>query len=264
MSDKLTRKELKQPDAFQAAGAQASSWFQERQKAIGVAVAVVIVGGLGIGLASYLSGRGEENASKDLGATLRKVDRPVEEKPTPGDQNETEELPPFKSQKEKDEATEQALVQFRKDHGDTRASTTAELKLAQAQFRLGKFDEALTGYEDYLKHVGTDEPLRASALEGKGYVFEAKKDYEKALAAFEELGRENKTPFLEGMGPYHRARVLIEMGKKDEAAKELSNIPTQFPQTAAARLAQERLSQLVASGVAPPVVAPTPVATDAG
>src|SRR6478609_5492280 len=107
----MTRKELKQPDAFQVAGAQATGWFEERQKAILVAVAVVLLGGLGIGLASFLSGKGEENAAKALGAALRQVDRPVSETPVPAEAGAEDELPPFKTQKEKDEAIEKTLTE---------------------------------------------------------------------------------------------------------------------------------------------------------
>lgn len=261
MSDKLSRKELKQPDAFQVAGAQASSWFQERQKAIAIAVAVVILGGLGIGLLSYLSDRGEVQAAKDMGEAMKPMSRQVDANAAAANTEEGQE-PPFKSQTEKDQAIEKALSDFRHAHDGTRAATTAALPLAQAEFRLGKYDDALNGFEEFLKKAASEDPMRAAALEGKGYVYEAKKDYEKALTAFEQLGRENKSDFLAGMGPYHRARVLIEQGKKDDAAKELSQIPTQFPNTAAARMAQERLSSLIASGVAPPP--PVAAAFDAG
>ena len=71
MSDKLNRKELKQPDAFQAAGAQAQSWFQERQKAILIVLGVVLVAGLGIALASYLSTRSDQSAAKSFGSGQR-------------------------------------------------------------------------------------------------------------------------------------------------------------------------------------------------
>ncbi len=48
---------------------------------------------------------------------------------------------------------------------------------------------------------------------------------------------------------YHRARILILQGKKDEAAALLVKIPVDHPNTAAARLATERTSLLAAEGV---------------
>lgn len=264
MSDKLTRKELKQPDAFQAAGAQAQSWFHERQKAILIAVAVVVLGGLGVALATYLSTRSDQRAAKTFGEALAPLERPVVTGQTdmPPPAADSDEKPPFKSQQEKDEALVKSLTEFRGDHGSSKAAATAALALAQANFRLGKHDEALGGFDDFLKIAQNDDPLRAAALEGKGYVFEAKGDLDKALTAFEQLARENKTEFLTGMGSFHRARVLVAQGKKEEAAKEFSTIAQQHPNTAAARLSQERLSTLVAAGIRPPPVAP--LAADAG
>lgn len=262
MADKLTRKELKQPDAFQAAGAQAQSWFQERQKAILIVLGVILVGGLGVALATYLSNRSDQQAAKSFGDALKPLSREVaagESAPVVAEGED----PPFKSQKEKDEALVKALAEFKQQNSGSKAAATAAITLAQANFRLGKLDDALAGFDDYLKAAPTDDPLRAAALEGKGYVFEAKGDYDKALTAFEQLGRENKTEFLTGMGPYHRARVLLAQGKKDEAAKEFSSIAQQFPNTAAARMSQERLSSLVAAGVTPPIPQPM-VAADAG
>jgi hypothetical protein len=51
---------------------------------------------------------------------------------------------------------------------------------------------------------------------------------------------------------------MIEQGKKDEAAKLLSQIPGQFPDSAAANLAKERMAILASQGVKVPEVAPPP------
>src|SRR5579863_5941307 len=101
MSEKLSRKEMKAPDAFQKAGLEARSWLQERQRPL---TAVVVLGLLGLGgvaLASYVSGKNETEAAKDLGSDLRLISRPVEGH-TAGESTADES--PFKSEHEKDEA----------------------------------------------------------------------------------------------------------------------------------------------------------------
>ena len=45
------------------------------------------------------------------------------------------------------------------------------------------FAARLTAFDDYLKGSTADDPLRPTALEGKGYALEAKKDYDGAMAA---------------------------------------------------------------------------------
>lgn len=257
MSEKQSRKELKQPDAFQKSGSEAGEWVHQRQKMVAMAVGAMLVVGFGVSLVIWLSGRTESAASKDLGAALKVMGRPVEageksEPPEPGKE------PGYKSEKEKDEAIVKSLTDFRTRYGSSKAAATAALPLAQASFRLGKYDDALKAYDEYLKQVSPEDPLRATALEGQGYAHEAKGELDAAITAFDQLARENKTEFLSGMGLYHRARIFIIQGKKEEAAKQLSEIPAAAPNSAAARLAVDRLTLLAAEGVkVPPPVLPT-------
>ncbi len=264
MSDKMSRKELKQPDAFQKAGGEAGAWVVARQKMVAIGVVVVLALGFIAAVISWVSSRGESTASKDLGAALKVAGRPVDaaEKEKPATPAPGEE-PAFKSEKEKDEAVAKSLETFRAKHGSSRAAATAALPLAQASFRLGKYDDALKGYDEYLKAAALDDPLRATALEGQGYAHEAKGELDAAITAFDQLARENQTEFLNGMGLYHRARILILQGKKDEAAKQLSEIPAAAPNSSAARLATDRMALLAAEGVKVPPPA-LPAKADAG
>jgi tetratricopeptide (TPR) repeat protein len=261
MAEKMTRKEMKGPDAFLKAASEAREWFQARARSIVLLIVAALVVMGGISVASYLGNRTEGEASRDLGGDLRTLNRPVE-----GEAASPEALPdngpPFKSEKEKDEAIVQTLSAFRTKHPSTHAAASAALPQAQALYRLGRYDESLAAYDDYLKIAPPDDPLRAIALEGRGYCYEAKKQLDQAQATFEDLSRENRTEFLGGMGQYHSARVLIEEGKKDEAAKRLAEIPGSSPNTAAARLAQDRMSLLASEGVVIPTIKPP--AADAG
>jgi len=260
VTDKLTRKEMKAPDALQRAGQDAREWVQGRQRSLAIGIAVAFVGLSGAALVSYLSGKSEAAAAKELGQELQTLARPVDAAP-PADA--PAENPPFKTEKDKDEAIVKAMTDFRAQHGGTHANASAALPLAQALFRLQKYDESLAAFDDYLKIVPPDDPLRALALEGKGYCFEAKNQLDQALATFDELSRESKTEFMNGMGLYHRARVLIAQGKKTEAAAQLAEIPGSAPNTAAARLAQDRMNLLASQGVIIPPVAKPP-SLDAG
>jgi tetratricopeptide (TPR) repeat protein len=252
VADKMTRKELKGPDAFQRTGQEAREWVQTRARTLTIAVVVGLLALGGVALGSYLSGRTESDASKDLGSDLKLLGRPVDA--TPGAEANADN-PPFKTEREKDESIIKTLGEFRDKHRGTRAAASASLPMAQALYRLGRYDDALLAYDDYLHIASPDDSLRALAYEGRGYCYEAKKQLDQALAAFDQLSRENKTEFMNGMGLYHRARVLIEEGKKDEAAKQLAEIPGSAPNSAAARLAQDRMQLLASEGVIIPVVA---------
>lgn len=259
MSEKLTKKELKQPDAFQKAGTEASTWAVQHGRNVVIAVIAVFVIGLVAGLAHYFGDRSRGHAAKELGGALAILNRPVEGQPA----GEVSSGEPFKSAKEKDEALSKALSEFRAENPAGASAATAALTQGQALLRQGKPDEALAAYGDYLKQASPDDPLRAAGLEGKGYALEAKGQLDEALAAFDQMAKENRADFLKGMGLYHRARILILQGKKEEAAKQLSEIPAAAPSSAAARLATDRMGLLASEGIkVPPPSAPS--AADAG
>lgn len=251
----MSQKELKQPDAFQKAGVEASGWMQSHGKLVVALLAVALVGGAGVAVASYVGGRAEQKAAMALSSVLDSLDKPVSSTDSTSGS--------FKSETERLEATVKALTEFRSRYPQSRSALTAGFLVGQAFFRLNKWSEAATEFEAFLRSAPVDEPLRSQALEAKGYLFEAQGKLDEALMAFDTLARENKAEFMNGMGAYHRSRVLILQGKKEEAAKLLSTLPAMAPNSPAARLATERMAVLTAQGVVvpPPALPATP---DAG
>ncbi|MBN1206852.1 MAG: tetratricopeptide repeat protein [Myxococcaceae bacterium] len=262
----MTQRELKQPDAFQRVGAEARDWLIERQQLVVLAVGVVLVGGLVVALASYFSSRSEDKAAQELSRALKVLERPIMAMPegtqiTPMDGEEA----PFKSAQEQDQALVKALTEFRAAHKGTRSAATAALPLGKAEYRLGNHDGALAAFTDFLKDAPQNDPMRAAALEGQGYAYEAQQKYDQALGSFDEMSKVDASGYLEGMGQYHRARILILQGKKEDAAAVLVKLPVDHANTAAARLAAERTSLLAAEGVKiPPPPQPSTAKQDGG
>ena len=264
-SEKMKKQELSAPDAFQLYGAEASDWLMKRSQIISTAVAVLIVGGLIAALVQYFNNRGEEAAAKQLGQTLATLERPVVEgvplQPGPGED------PPFKSEKERDETTVKALTDFRAAHKGTDAAVTAALPLAKAEYRLGNYDGALAAFGEYTKEAPKNDPLLTSAYEGQGYAHEAKGQLDQALESFKQMDKVQAGEFMQGMGQYHQARILVAQGKKDEAAQLLADLKASQANAAAGRLATERLAVLAAQGVKVPEPKTPPAANltpDAG
>jgi tetratricopeptide (TPR) repeat protein len=214
--------------------------------------------GLALAIVSHLGEKAESHASSEFGSALRVLDREVNASATPKPNEE----PPFKSEDEKDSALINKLTSFRQANTGQKAATNAALPLAQALLRKGKADEALPLIEEFLKVAEANDPLRAAALEDRGYALESLKKYDDALAAFDQLAKENKSDFLKGMGLYHRARMLQLKGDAAGAAKQYSEVEAAAPNSAASRLAKDRMSLLASQGVAIPA-APAPV-LDAG
>ncbi len=264
-SEKMTKQELRAPDAFQLYGAEASDWLMKRSQIISTVATVLVLGGLIAALVQYFSNRTEERASKQLGQTLEVLERPVVEGDLPLQAPPGEE-PPFKTQQEKDQAIVKALGEFRAQNKGTDAAVTAALPLGKAEYRLGNHDGALTAFGEFIKDAPENDPLVVSAYEGQGYAHEAKGQLDQALEAFKGMAKVEAGDYLQGMGLYHQARILVQQGKKDEAAQVLVDLKTSQANTASGRLATERLAVLAAEGVKvpePKTTAPAPAATPA-
>jgi tetratricopeptide (TPR) repeat protein len=253
----MSRQELRAPDAFQRVGVEAEGWIaRNRNLVLGTAVAVLAIF-FAVMAARSVSQRREEKARTALGTAVGVLSRPVVADLPPGS---NEDPPPFKSEKERDEAAVAALSGVLSGYPGTKAALTATLPLAATEVRLGQLDPGITHYEAYLRDAPSTEPLRVAALDGLGHGREAKGELPQALDAYERMAREEGAGFEAGMGAFNRARVLAMMGKKQEAAQGFAELIAANPGTPAARMAQERLSALEAEGFKA-VVAPKP---DAG
>jgi tetratricopeptide (TPR) repeat protein len=256
MSYKDKQKELKQPDEFQKLGQEAVPWLEQNGRTVMMVTGGLLGVGLIMGVMSSMGARAEENASREFGAALRVLERPVNASATeakPGEEM------PFKSEAEKDEAIVKGLSEFRSKHSGKKAAVSAALPLAQALLRQGKAAEAMPLLDEYLAKADPADPLRPAAWEARGYALEAQQKYDEALMAFDTLARENKTDFLKGMGQYHRGRLQLLKGDSAGAARTFSEIESVAPNSAAARLAKDRIAMLQAQGVAVPSTASAPV-----
>jgi len=200
----------------------ANAWIEAHGKkvwiALGAAVAVAVAV---LGIASLKDGK-----SREAGALLRTAVTTnqgiiVAPEDTPP---EDPILPTFTSAKERDE---KALAQYRdvqKQYPDSTAARYAALGEANILLGLGKpaeasavFEKLRTGDE---RDSAKDDYLRFRALEGAGYALEAQQKYAEAAERFEALSKLKNGAYRK-VGEYHRARMLVLQGKRDEARKVL-------------------------------------------
>jgi tetratricopeptide (TPR) repeat protein len=82
--------------------------------------------------------------------------------------------------------------------------------------RLGEFDEAIKAFQGFLQKAGKENLYRYFAMEGLGYAYEGKKDYEKALDAYQKILEMSKT--FQFAGAYlNMGRCYEKFGRKKEA-----------------------------------------------
>lgn len=82
--------------------------------------------------------------------------------------------------------------------------------------RSGQFEEAVKGYNTFLQKSGKEKLYRSFALEGLGYAYEGKKDYEKALDAYKKT-LETGENFQRADADLGMGRCYEKLGKNKEA-----------------------------------------------
>jgi|SRR5690606_8791691 len=250
------KKQLLEPDSFMVVGGEASSWLMRHErKVIGGAIALLVIGGI-IAVVSLIQGRAETRAARELGVALELLTRPVAGSPEA--LQTSPDVTPFATERARDEAVHEAMGTFREAHPDTRAARLAALAQAQSDFRLGNHAEAQAGFESFLQLTDTDVAMRANAIEGLGYSLEAQGKTDEAISAFEKLSSTTTGAFMPGMGDYHKARLLQAKGQQPEALELWRSVTVSHPNTAAARLSEERLQILAAQGVEIPAAPASP------
>ena len=88
--------------------------------------------------------------------------------------------------------------------------------------RLGEFEEAIKAYESFLQKAGKEELYRSLAMEGLGYSYEGKKDYEKAVNAFQKV-IDLAENFQLGNAYLGMGRCYEKLGKNKEALENYKN-----------------------------------------
>jgi tetratricopeptide (TPR) repeat protein len=229
----LTRKEMKGPDKFQVAAADAATWAAKRQKVIVAGVlAVFAVTAVAIGISSYLEGQ-QAKAGGALYKALDAASGEISAVPLPNFDR-----PLYKTAEEKQKAVLVEAEKVRQRFGGSRAAVTAALVAADAQLALKDWDKAIASYQEFLDKAPADDALRFGALDGLARAQEGKGDLDAAQKTWEKAAA---IPFFKDRAILDRARVLARAGKTDDAKKALEGVAKESPVAAEV---QERLSRL--------------------
>jgi tetratricopeptide (TPR) repeat protein len=205
---KIIRKKLREPDEFISVTERAYLFISHRSKSIAVGGMVVLILLLAIFLFQRWGEKKEENAYQmfSLAAeAYQSVSNP----------NREASLQEYKNVLEK---FNEVITKFPR----TSSGKLSILYKGNIHLQLNEFDEAAKAYESFLQKAGKEKLYRSFAMEGLGYAYEGKKDYEKAVNAFQkniELGESFQLAdtYL-GMG-----RCYEKMGKNKEALENFRN-----------------------------------------
>lgn len=189
--------------------------------------------------------------------------KPVEAKPgdvqkifNPEDANDDGLPDSFPTKKDRAQAVLPILTKLKSKYGSTDTGKSARLLHATMLYDVGEYAGAEKMYKSYLSSSGPSY-LKAVAREGIGATREAQAQaaaddgqrnaaFEQALAIYTDVQRKEKKQGWE-RALYHRARVLAQQGKTEEAKKLLEQALADVPESVLKDEIEGRLAQLKAA-----------------
>jgi tetratricopeptide (TPR) repeat protein len=208
-------------------------------------VALAVMAGLTV------SAHHDEQAAALLGNALQDATKQVVEAnpDAPPDEKDDKSADYFPTEKAKQEALATSLdAVVQKSHGSPSA-LTATLSLGDADYRQGKYAEAIRSYTSYLAGAPETDTLRAFAMQGKAFALLGEGKGDEALAAAKQMVDNPPASFGRDLGLLATGHIAEQLGKADAAKDAYTKLSVDYPTTPAGREANERLTAL---GVTPP------------
>ena len=203
-----------------------------------VGLVVLIVAGWGI--SQYLDGR-KERSTEALGRALRIADAPLiteQEK----DVEQSDEVPRFKTNKERQDSALKVLADLDKDYASTPAALRATLMKASLAYDQGRYPEAESLYRRFVDAKPREQALVLLAQEGIGLCAEARSDFAAAQAAYTAQAAGD---LFKERSQWNLARVYAKQGNKAKAVEIYKEMLAKGdPKSSLRDDIQNRLSQL--------------------
>ncbi len=199
---KITKKKLKQPDEFLSFTEKSFLFISQHIKKMVIGTILVLVLFLSFFLFRMWDQRKEDEANQKFILALetyQTVSSPYRE----GSPAEYKKVL---------EGFEEVI----KTYSRTLSARSSLVYKGGIHLRLGEFDEAINAYDAFLKKAGKERLFQLLALEGLGYAYEGKKDYEKAVKAYQEIIKLGEKYHWAG-AHLNMARCYEKMGKNEEA-----------------------------------------------
>jgi tetratricopeptide (TPR) repeat protein len=193
---KISRKQLKQPDEFISVTQTALLFISRHSGKVAAGGIILLV----ILLSIFLFQKWEKSKNEEA---YRKFSLALQSYQIEGETSEYKNV----------------LAKFDEVIGKSPGTFWGKLALlykGNVHLRLGAFDEAIEAYNTFLQKAGKEKVYRLFALEGLGYAYEGKKDYQKALEAYQKI-IEGGESFQMANAYLNEGRCYEKLGKNREA-----------------------------------------------
>jgi tetratricopeptide (TPR) repeat protein len=226
---KIPKKKLREPDEFISSTEKAFLFVKGHSKPIAIGGIILVVIILSTFLYQQWKHQKEVDADRRL-ASLLELYQGVSSPYREGSQEN------YKTLLAKFDET---IQQFPR----TSAGRLSYLYKGNIHLQLEEFEEAKTAFQTFLKKGGKRKLFRSFALEGLGYAYEGKKEYEEALKSYQEI--------VEMGAEAQMARVYLRIGhcyekqgKNKEALESYKTFLKASPKSPAANSVLRKISSL--------------------
>ena len=226
---KIIKKKLKEPDEFISFTEKAFIFITHHFKSIAVGGIIILVLVLSIFFFLRWENKNEENANQMLSLaieTYQIVSGPYQEGLLEDHRNALEKI-------------NEVINKFPR----TSSGKLSILYKGNLHLRLGEVDEAIKAYESFIQKAGKEKLYRLFAMEGLGYSYEEKKDYDRAINAYQkifQLGEDFQSANVYlGMG-----RCYEKLGKNQEALENYKNFLKVSPKSSITYMILRKISHL--------------------
>jgi tetratricopeptide (TPR) repeat protein len=226
---RISKKKLKEPDEFISFTEKTYIFVKHYFKNMAIAGIVVLVIILSILFYQRWEKRNEEEADRMYSSAVEMYRR-AGSLYSEGSPSEFKEV----------------LKKF--DEVITKYSRTSSGKLSllykgNILLRLGEFDEATKSFQAFLKKAGKEKLYQLFALEGLGYSYEGKKNYEKAIQAYQKMTEEGEGYELSN-AYLDMGRCYEKLGKNKEALENYKAFLRESPKSLMANAVLRKISVL--------------------
>ena len=226
---KITKKRLKEPDEFITLTQRAFLFVGGHLKQLAIGGGIVLALAVALFLFQMWKNKQQDESDRRLAVAVEAYQRTA---------SSFREVAPAEY-KEALEKFEDVAANF----SGTSSGRLALLYTGNIHLKTGDFEKAIKAYETFLEKEGNERIYRSLALEGLGYAYEGKKDFEKALGAYQKMTEVSEGPQT-GSGYFNMARCYEKLGKNEEALKNYRAFLKLSPKSQMANGALRKISVL--------------------
>ncbi len=221
---KISKRELKQ-DALVTTYVKATTFYEQNKRSISIGITVLVVAVIAVVVFVRNRNENNERAMTQLSEIHQYYDNGQYQTAIDG-------MP------ERNIAGLKSIVD---NYGNTAAGDLARFYLADAEFQLGKYDDALRDFQEF----GSSYSLLAeSRLTGIGGCYEAKGMYREAAESYEKAAAENPKGVNAAQDLNNAARNYAQAGEREKAIDLYKRLKKNYPTTTFARDADLFIARL--------------------